>query len=56
MSDLGAVLAAAIEAGEPIGWQVVDPDGNVVDSGPISFAEMTSDLAESLGIDPAQEG
>ena len=31
-----------------IGWQVVDPDGNVVDSGPISFAELTSDVLEQL--------
>lgn len=24
---------------QPIGWQVVDPDGNVVDSGPITEAQ-----------------
>jgi hypothetical protein len=27
---------------------VLDADGNVVDSGPISFAELTSDVLENL--------
>ena len=35
-----------------LGWQVTDPDGNVVASGPISVAEMTAELKQQLGIDP----
>lgn len=31
-----------------IGWQVVDAAGNIVDSGPITIAEMTSELLEEL--------
>lgn len=34
-----------------VGWQVLDPDGNVVDSGPITAAEMSGELAEMLGIE-----
>jgi hypothetical protein len=34
-----------------IGWQVVDPDGNVIQSGPVVIAEMSGELAEMLGID-----
>ena len=33
---------------EPIGWQVVDPDGNVVDSGGISFAHLTGESLQGL--------
>ena len=36
--------------GQPVGWQVVDPDGNVVQRGPVSEAQMTAVMAESLGI------
>lgn len=50
------MLLAAIEAGEPIGWQILDPEGNVVDSGPVSFAELTTEGAEMFGVDIAQEG
>ena len=50
------VLVAAIEAGEPIGWQITDADGNVIDSGGISFAQLTTDGAEKFGLDIAQEG
>ena len=39
-----------------IGWQVVDPDGNVVASGPVTIAQMTAELMEALGIDPPTEG
>lgn len=39
-------IIAALEAGEPVGWQVLDPDGNVVASGPVSYAELS---AEALG-------
>lgn len=31
-----------------LGWQIVDPDGNVVASGPVTIAEMTSELLEQL--------
>jgi hypothetical protein len=48
-----AALLAAIDAGEPIGWQVIDADGNVVQSGPVSFAELTSDVLESLDTEGA---
>ena len=48
-------LQAAVESGEPIGWQVLDPDGNVVDSGPVVIAELTADAAERLGL-TKQEG
>lgn len=33
-----------------IGWQVVDRDGNVIDSGPVTVAEMAGELMEMLGI------
>lgn len=56
MTDPADLIAQALADGEPIGWQVLDADGNVVSSGPVVIAEMTSDLAESLGLDPAQEG
>lgn len=48
-----AALLAALESGEPIGWQVVTPDGTVVDSGPVSFAELTSDTLETLDMEGA---
>ena len=45
-------LIAGLESGEidadQIGWQVLDPDGNVVDSGGVTFAELTSDFIEQL--------
>lgn len=53
--EFAEALQAAIEAGEPIGWQVLDPDGNVVDSGPVTFAELTSEAAQQLGL-TEQEG
>lgn len=38
------------ETDEPvvIGWQVTDPDGNVVDSGGVSVAKADGRLAELL--------
>lgn len=33
-----------------IGWQVLDPEGNVVESGPVVVAEMTAETAEKLGL------
>ena len=53
MTDPTAAILAAIEAGEPIGWQVIDADGNVVQSGPVSFAELTSDTLELLDTEGA---
>jgi hypothetical protein len=37
-----------------VGWQVFDPDGNVVDSGPIVIAEMTGETAELLGVNEGE--
>lgn len=31
------------------GWRVLDPDGHVVDAGPVSVAHATLDLLASLG-------
>lgn len=31
-----------------IGWRVVDKDGNVLQSGGVSFAEAAGDLADAL--------
>lgn len=32
---------------EPMGWQVLDPDGNVIDSGPLTVMYMAADLGEN---------
>ena len=48
-------IQAAVAAGEPIGWQVLTPEGEVVDSGAVTFAEMTSETREAFGLEPAQE-
>jgi hypothetical protein len=53
MTDPTSALIAALESGEPIGWQVITPDGTVIDSGPVSFAELTSDVIESLDMEGA---
>ena len=34
-----------------IGWRVLDPEGNVVDSGPITQLEMVANLGDT----PAEE-
>ena len=31
-----------------IGWQVIDADGNIVSSGPVSVAEMTAEMLEQV--------
>ena len=31
---------------EPIGWQVLDPDGNVVAAGPQTVTEASADAGE----------
>lgn len=35
-------------APEPIGWQVVDPDGNVIDSGPLIELEIVAVSGEEV--------
>lgn len=40
---------------EQIGWAVKDPDGNIVQSGTVSKAEMTAELAQMLGFNPEGE-
>lgn len=49
-----AELLDGLESGEidadEIGWQILDPEGNVVSSGPVTFAQMTSELQEQFGI------
>ena len=35
---------------EPVGWQVLDPDGNVVASGPVTELEMSAEMGEALGL------
>lgn len=40
------------DAEEPLGWVVTDPDGNVVDSGPISHAQA----AFLVGEPPTDKG
>jgi len=37
-----------IEAGTPIGWQVIDPDGNIVASGPITELQAVADYGQEL--------
>lgn len=34
-----------------IGWQVLDPEGNVVASGPVTIAELTSDARQHYGLE-----
>lgn len=48
---LDGLASGEIDA-DQIGWQVLDPEGNVVDSGGVTFAEMTSDFIERIN----QEG
>jgi hypothetical protein len=31
-----------------VGWQVLDPDGNVVASGPVTALEMAAEMGEAL--------
>ena len=35
-----------VEPGTPIGWRVLDPDGNVVASGPITELVAVSDYGQ----------
>ena len=36
------------ELTEPIGWQIINPDGTIAASGPITIAELASDITEQL--------
>jgi hypothetical protein len=39
---------ALTEAGEPIGWLVTDPDGNIVASGPVTEAKAAAWVGELI--------
>lgn len=41
---------------EPIGWVVTDPDGNVVDSGPVTEAHAVAWVGELLQQNLTPEG
>lgn len=43
-----SVEQAAAPCPEPLGWAVTDPDGNLVDSGPISQAQAAAWIGELL--------
>jgi hypothetical protein len=43
-------------AGEPIGWVVTDPDGNVVASGPITEAQAAAWVGELIEQARSSEG
>ena len=34
-----------------IGWQIIDADGSIVASGPVTLAELTADAVERLGME-----
>lgn len=42
--------------GQPLGWMVTDPDGNVVDSGPVSEAQAVAWLSEMAAEAARNEG
>ena len=44
-----------MDSNADIGWRVIDRDGNVVDSGPVTVAEMTGEAAELLGLTQDKE-
>lgn len=46
---------ALTEAGEPIGWVITDPDGNVVASGPLTHAEAAFLIGEATDTEGAQD-
>lgn len=39
-------VMAAPDLGEAPGWVVLDPDGNVVDSGPLTELESVAEIGE----------
>jgi hypothetical protein len=38
-----------------IGWQVLDPEGNVVDCGPMSEAHLTAEAIQKYGLTPVED-
>ncbi|HWB36643.1 MAG TPA: hypothetical protein VHA75_11525 [Rugosimonospora sp.] len=41
---------------QPVGWVVLDPAGNVVQSGPVTDLEMVSGLGEPQDTEEASDG
>ena len=39
-----------------VGWRVLDPDGNVIASGPVTELEMTTELGETLSVEGTPDG
>lgn len=48
--------AEAGDTGEPIGWVVTDPDGNVVETGPVTEAKAVAWVGEMLAEASRNEG
>ena len=46
--NIDEMIAAALERGEPVGWTVTDPDGNVIQSGGITAAKAAGGVAQLL--------
>jgi hypothetical protein len=38
------------------GWRVLDPDGNVVASGPVTELEMAAEMGEALNLEGSDGG
>lgn len=41
---------------DAVGWQVLDPDGNVVASGPVTELEMAAELGETVNPEGTDAG
>lgn len=39
-----------------VGWQVLDPDGNVIASGPVTELEMAAGLGETVNLEGTDGG
>ncbi len=39
-----------------IGWRVLDPDGNVIASGPVTELEMVAEMGEALSPEGSDGG
>jgi hypothetical protein len=37
-----------VSVGQEVGWQVLDPEGNIVEWGTVTIAEMTGSTAEMM--------
>jgi hypothetical protein len=44
------------EAEPETGWRVLDPDGNVVASGPATELEMAAEMGEALNLEGSDGG